>query len=66
MARLNLHSKRAIVWTVVLALFVALEIYSQFPWLSLVIPGTILMWYGLLAEPRGKIAVRNRPRSGLN
>jgi len=63
---MNLHSKRSIVWTAVLVLFVASEIYSQFPWLSLVIPGTILMWYGLLAEPRRKIAVRNRTRSGLN
>ena len=63
---MNLHSKRSIVWTVVLVLFMALEIYSRFPWLSLVIPGTILMWYGLLAEPQGEIAVRNRTRSGLN
>jgi hypothetical protein len=66
MARLNLHSTRAIVWTVVLALLIAVEIYAKYSWLSLVIPATILMWYGLLAEPRGKIAVQKHTGGTLH
>jgi hypothetical protein len=57
---------RAMVWTVVLLLFLAFEIYLRYPWLSLVIPGTILLWYGILAEDRGEIAMRKRRGSGLN
>jgi hypothetical protein len=59
------HSTRTLVWTAILILFLAFEIYARYPWLSLVIPGTILMWYGLLAEP-GKIAVRKHTGSDLN
>jgi len=66
MARVNWHSTRTLVWTTILTLFMAFEIYSGYPWLSLVIPGTILMWYGLLAEPRSKIAMRKRSGSDLN
>jgi hypothetical protein len=66
MAKVNLHTTRAIVWTVILALFVAFEVYSRYAWLPLVIPGTVLMWYGLLAELPDKNAVRNRTRSDLN
>ena len=66
MARVNWHSTRTLVWTTILILFVAFEIYAQYPWLSLVIPGTVLMWYGLLAEPRSKIAMRKGTGSDLN
>ena len=66
MGRVNWHSTRTLVWTVVLTLFVFFEIYLRFSWLSLVIPGAILMRYGLLAEPRGKIAMRKRTGPDLN
>jgi hypothetical protein len=66
MARVNWHSTRTLVWTTILILFVAFEIYAQYPWLSLVIPGTILMWYGLLAQPPSRIAMRKHSGSSLN
>jgi len=66
MGRRNLPSRRGVVWTVILLLFLAFEIYLRYPWLSLVIPGTILMWYGLLAQDRVENAVRKRRRSALN
>ena len=62
----NLRSKRAIVWTVILLMFLVFEIYSGYPWLRLVIPGTILLWYALLAEDRGKIAIRKQRKGALN
>ena len=66
MVRVNWHSKRTLLWTTILALFLGFEVYLRYPWLSLVIPGTVLMWYGLLAEPRSKIAMRKRTASDLN
>jgi hypothetical protein len=66
MVRMKWHSTRTLVWTAILILFLGFEIYARYPWLSLVIPGTILMWYGLLAEPRSKIAMRERTGSDLN
>jgi hypothetical protein len=66
MVRVNWHSKRTLVWTTIMASFLGFEVYLRYPWLSLVIPGTVLMWYGLLAEPRSKIAMRKRTASDLN
>jgi hypothetical protein len=56
-----------IVWTVALALFLALAIYDKLQWLSLVIPGAVLVWYGLVTSgtERG-IAVRKQGRSDLH
>jgi hypothetical protein len=66
MVRISLHSTRAIVWAVLLAIFVLIEVYARSAWLSLAIPGAILLWYGLVAEPKGKIALRNRPGIDLH
>jgi len=66
MGRRNLLSTRGVVWTVILLLFLAFEIYVKYPWLGLVIPGTILIWYGLLAQDRVENAVRKRRGSALN
>jgi hypothetical protein len=62
MAR-SLRTKRAIVWTVILLLFLAFEVYVRYPWLSLVIPGTILMWYGLLVSGNGDAQHANGSRA---
>lgn len=55
------------VWTVALLLFLAFAIYGKLQWLSLVIPGAVLVWYGLVTSgtERG-IAVRKQSRSGLH
>jgi hypothetical protein len=54
-------------WTVALVLFLAFAIYGRLQWLSLVIPGALLVWYGLVSSgtERG-IAVRKQGRSGLH
>ena len=65
MVRMKWHSTRTLVWTAILILFLAFEIYARYPGQSRH-SGTILMWYGLLAEPRSKIAVRKRTGSDLN
>jgi len=58
---------RSIAWTLGLVLLVAIAVVFRFDWLGLLIPGTILMWYGLVAAAPGhKNARRNRSRSGLN
>ena len=66
MGRRNLLSTRGVVWTVILLLFLAFEICVRSPWLGLVIPGTILIWYGVLAQDRVENAVRKRRGSALN
>jgi hypothetical protein len=55
------------VWTVALMLFLAFAIYGRLQWLSLVLSGAVLVWYGLVnsATQRG-IAVRKQGRSGLH
>lgn len=55
------------VWTVALVLFLAFAIYGKLQWLSLVIPGAVLVWYGLVSSgPERGIAVRKQGRSGLH
>jgi hypothetical protein len=55
------------VCTVALALFLAFAIYGKLQWLSLVIPGAVLVWYGLVSSGTGRgIAVRKQGRSGLH
>ena len=64
---MNLHSKKTITWTIVLILFLAVAIYFQFQWLSLLIPGAVLMWYGLLKEsPTARIPLQKLNRTGLH
>jgi hypothetical protein len=54
-------------WTTALVLFLAFAIYGRLQWLSLLIPGSLLLWYGLVTPvPRRRIAVRKHGRSGLN
>jgi len=54
-------------WTVGLALFLAFAIYGRLQWLSLVIPGAVLVWYGMVGSGTGRaIAVRKQGRSGLH
>jgi len=54
-------------WTVTLVLFLAFAIYGKLQWLSLVIPGAVLVWYGLVtAGTEPGIAVRKPGRSGLH
>jgi len=55
------------VWTLALVLFLALVIYGKFHWLSLLVPGALLVWYGLVMPvPGQRIAVRKPGRTGLN
>ena len=55
------------VWTVALVLFLAFSIYGKLQWLSLVIPGAVLVWYGMVSSGTGRaIAVRKQGRSGLH
>ncbi len=64
---MNIHSKKSIAWTVVLILLVAFAIYARFQWRSLLIPGALLMWYGLLQPaPRSRIALQKLSRRGLH
>jgi len=61
------RARRSIPWTVGLVLLVAIAVVFRFDWLGLLIPGMILMWYGVVARtPDDKNALRNRSRSGLN
>jgi hypothetical protein len=54
-------------WTLTLALFVALVVAARFQWRSLLIVGAILMWYGLVMGAMRKPRVVQRPaRTGLN
>lgn len=55
------------VWTVALARFLAVAIYGRLQWLSLAIPGAVLVWCGLVTSgtERG-IAVRKTGGSGLH
>jgi hypothetical protein len=55
------------VFTVALVLFLAFAIYGKLQWLSLVIPGAVLVWYGLVSSGTEQvIAVRKQGRSGLH
>jgi uncharacterized membrane protein YgaE (UPF0421/DUF939 family) len=63
---MNPRARRSIAWTLGLVLLVAIAVVFRFNWLALLIPGTILMWYGVVATPDDKNALRNRSRSGLN
>jgi len=64
---MNPRAKRSIAWTVGLVLLLSIAVVFRFDWLVLLIPGTILMWYGAVAStPTDKNAVRNRSWSGLN
>ena len=61
------NSKKSIAWTVVLVLFLGAAIYMRFQWLSLLIPGVLLMWYGLIkASPSPGIDLQKLNRSGLH
>lgn len=54
-------------WTLALVLFLGCAIYGRLQWLSLVIPGAVLVWYGLVSAGTGRaIAVRKQGRSGLH
>ena len=58
---MNLHSKKTLGWTVALVLFLTVTILTRFQWQILVIPGAILVWYGLVAPaPRRRNARKNR------
>jgi len=64
---MNIHSKKSIAWTVLLMLFLGFAIYARFQWLSLLIPGALLMWYGLVTPvPRSRIALQKLNRGGLH
>jgi hypothetical protein len=64
---MNLHSKKSMFWTATLILFLAVAIYRQVQWLSLIIPGAILMWCGLITAVRPqRIAVPKNTRTGLH
>jgi hypothetical protein len=61
------YSKRFILWTAVLVLFVAASILARFEWLKLIIPGAVLTWYGLAAPaPQKRVAVQKPDRSDLH
>jgi hypothetical protein len=63
----NLYSKRTIGWTATLMVFLSVAIVSRFQWQVLVIPGAILVWYGLVAPaPRARIALHKPRRSDLD
>jgi hypothetical protein len=42
-----LHSKRLMISTAALIVFLATAVYLQWQWLSLIVPGAILVWIGL-------------------
>ena len=46
-----LHSKRMMVSTAGLILFLAAAVYLQWQWLGLIVPGAILTWIGLVLPP---------------
>lgn len=53
--------------TLGLVLFLAVAIYVRFQWLSLIIPGAILIWYGFVAASRRqRIGMRKTGQSGLH
>jgi len=58
---------RTLMWTLTLALFVAVVVAAKFQWRSLLIVGAILVWYGLVMstvrKPKG---VKQPARTGLN
>lgn len=56
-----------IAWTLALVVFLGVPIYGRLRWLSLVIPGALLVWYGLIASDRAqRIETRKSIRSGLH
>ena len=64
---MNLHSKKSIAWTMVLVLFLVAAIYIRFQWLSLLIPGAVLMWYGLVKTGSSPgIDLQKLNRTGLH
>ena len=64
---MNIHSQKSIAWTVLLILFLVFAICARLQWLSLLIPGALLMWYGLVKPaPRSRIALQKLHRGGLH
>jgi hypothetical protein len=64
---MNLHSKRTLAWTAALILFLATGAYAQWQWMSLIVPGAILVWIGLvMPAPARRIALQKRVRNGLD
>jgi len=62
-----LGSKRALAWTGAVILVLEIAVAIRFEWLGLLIPGAILMWYGIVAQaPTDKSDPRNVARGGLN
>jgi hypothetical protein len=48
MPPMNTRTKNT-AWTLALVLFLAFASYGRLQWLSLIIPGAVLTWYGLVA-----------------
>jgi hypothetical protein len=64
---MNPRRTKSIAWTVGLVMLLALAALLRFAWLSLLVPGAILTWYGVVAAPpAGKNGLRNHGRTGLN
>jgi hypothetical protein len=63
---MNLHSKKTMGWTAALILFIAIAVLAQLQWQILIIPGAVLMWYGLVAPPRRRIDLHKSGQTGLN
>jgi hypothetical protein len=61
------HTKRALAGTAALILVLEIAVAIRFEWLGLLIPGAILMWYGMVAEsPAHKNDPRNAAKGSLN
>jgi len=64
---MNSEQKKSLAWTLALVLFLAVAIYNRFDWLGLMIPGAILIWYGVVGPTLwGKTGPRHQKWSSLN
>jgi hypothetical protein len=58
---------KKLVWTVALVLFLTFAVLARLQWLGLLVPGAVLVWYGLVARaPQRRIALQKPGRSGLH
>jgi hypothetical protein len=62
-----LHSIRLMASTAALVFFLTAAVYLHWQWLSLIVPGAILVWVGLvMPTPRPRIGIQKNIRGGLN
>jgi len=61
------HSRRFILCTAALVLFLTMAILLRLQWLELIIPGALMTWYGLVASaPQKRIAPQKPDPGGLH